>query len=177
MNLYFRVIAVIIGAFFKSRGGIGKVFHLRSCVWPFDLDFNLHMTNSRYFALADLGRLDLILRSGTWRTMRADRLGVVLGGTSIRFRRALRPFERFTLSTEILGWDERWIYIRQIFTGRRAVACIAVMRAGFTQNGSLVPPQKVIDATAPASEKLQPPAWVQKWNDLETEYVADIGRA
>ena len=182
MNLYFRLLTVIAGALFKSRGGIREVFELRARVWPSDLDFNLHMTNSRYLALADLGRLDLILRTGIWRMMwrgldGSGRLGVVLGGCTVRFRRALRPFERFTLSTSILGWDDRWIYVRQVFSGRDGVACIAMMRAGLTRSGALVTPQGVIDAAAGPGEKMPPPGWVGAWNDLETGFVADARAA
>jgi acyl-CoA thioesterase FadM len=132
------------------------------------------MTNSRYLALADLGRLDLILRTGAWRAMWRGGVGVVLGGCTVRFRRSLRPFERFTVSTSIIGWDERWVYLRQIFTGEGKTACIAMMRAGFTRKGSLVPPQEIIDAAEGLGKQMIPPGWVAKWNDLETEYVAEL---
>jgi len=177
VNLAFRLLAVLIGAAFRGRVGINDSLPLSARVWPFDLDLNMHMTNSRYLALADLGRLDLILRTGAWRALWRGRLGVVLGGCTIRFRRALRPFERFTLSTVILGWDGRWIFVRQIFTGRTGVACIAIMRVGFTRRGVLVAPQEVIDVAAPANEKLPPPVWVGKWDDLEAEYVAQAQSA
>jgi acyl-CoA thioesterase FadM len=174
MNLYFRLLAVVIGALFKGRCGIEEVFLLDGRVWPFDLDLNLHMTNSRYLALADLGRLDLILRTGAWRAMWRGGVGVVLGGCTVRFRHSLRPFERFTVSTTVLGWDERWVYLRQIFLGEGKPACIAMMRAGFTRKGSLVPPQEIIDAAAGLGKQMVPPAWVAKWNDLEAEYVAEV---
>ena len=34
---------------------------------PNDLDFNGHVTNGRYFTLADLGRLDFAIRTGSAR--------------------------------------------------------------------------------------------------------------
>ncbi len=182
MNLYFRLIGVIIRALFKERLGMREVSCLRLRVWPSDLDFNLHMTNSRYLALADLGRLDLILRTGIWRVLwrglqRPGRLGVVLGGCTVRFRRALHPFERFTLSTSVLGWDDRWIYVRQIFRGRQDVACIAMMRAGFIRQGELVSPHEIIDASAGPAETLSAPDWIKTWDDLETAFVADARAA
>ena len=35
-------------------------------VWPHDLDTSLHMNNGRYWTLMDLGRADLMIRSGLW---------------------------------------------------------------------------------------------------------------
>jgi hypothetical protein len=97
----------------------------------------------------------------------------VLGGCAIRFRRALHPFERFTLTTSILGWDERWVYVRQVFNGEHGPACIAVMRTGFTRRGNLVPPREFIDLSPEPGWVLQPPAWITSWNDFETEFVAE----
>lgn len=174
MNLYFRLAAIIIAAFFRGRIGIAEASRVSSRVWPFDLDLNLHMTNSRYQALADLGRVDLILRTGAWRAIWRGRMAVVLGGCTIRFRRALHPFERFTVSSEILGWDERWVYVRQIFTGRAGPACFAIMRAGFTRNGALVPPQELMEIAAPGTETLQPPEWVERWAEMEAQFVAEV---
>jgi len=171
VTLYFRLLAILLRSWFSARIKLTDGAQLRGRVWPLDLDLNLHMTNARYLALADLGRVDLILRSGAWRAMRRGRLGMVLGGTSIRFRRPLRPFERFTLSTTVLGWDGRWVYLRQIFNGEHGPACIGVMRTAFTRHGALVPPQKFIDLSAEPGWVLQPPAWVKAWSELETEFV------
>ncbi|HBU98209.1 MAG TPA: thioesterase, partial [Thalassospira lucentensis] len=56
MNLIFRLIRVLILSLVRSRLDPldPSVLHFRA--WPFDLDINVHMTNSRYFALMDLGR-------------------------------------------------------------------------------------------------------------------------
>lgn len=169
MNLIFRLIAVILGAFYKPRVGVSDVGELHGRVWPLDLDLNMHMTNSRYLALMDLGRTDLILRSGRWRVMREEKLGVVLAGAAMRFRRSLPPFSRFTLSTRMLGWDERWVYVEQIFTGPQGEACIAVVRAAFVKKGKLVPPGPVI-ADGDASPEI--PAWVKEWSAVEDAFAA-----
>ena len=56
MNLYFRLILVFIKSLFAGKRNPleASVVHFR--VWPLDCDVNLHLTNSRYFAFADLGK-------------------------------------------------------------------------------------------------------------------------
>ncbi|KAG1647619.1 hypothetical protein GQR58_030448 [Nymphon striatum] len=40
-------------------------------VLPTDLDIAVHMNNGRYLTLADLGRWDMMIRNGFWKTMPA----------------------------------------------------------------------------------------------------------
>lgn len=171
MNLFFRLLGIIFGSFRRPRLDITGLSTLTFRVWPLDLDLNLHLTNSRYMSLMDLGRLDLILRSHTWRAMRRGRLGVVLGGTAIRFRRSLAPFKRFTLTSKVLGWDERWIYVEQVFTGPEGVACHAVLRTAFVKAGKIVSPN---DALALADRQQPSPAlpgWVNQWAEVEAAFA------
>lgn len=171
MNLVFRLMAVIIGAMWRPRLGMGDASALNFRVWPLDLDFNMHMTNSRYLSLMDLGRTDLILRAGAWPVMRREKLGVVLAGAAMRFRRPLSPFARFSLATRLFGCDERWMYVEQIFTGPDGVACSAVMRAAFVKVGRLVPPGPVLEAAMPGFVKLDAPGWVADWAAVEQAFA------
>ncbi len=171
MNLIFRLLAVIFGAWRRPGMGVEDVSDLCFRVWPLDLDLNLHLTNSRYLALMDLGRTDMILRSGTWGEMRRQKLGVVLAGAAMRFRRPLSPFARFSLATRLLGWDERWIYVQQVFCGPEGVACMAVVRAAFVKGGKLVPPGPVFEAVAPGLQPLAPPLWAKEWAEVESAFA------
>lgn len=105
MNLWLRVIWLFLTAPFGARivppFGVSR---LTFRVWPLDLDTNLHLNNGRYLTMADLGRADLLLRSGLWRLVFKEGLQPMLSGTAIRYRRELRPFQSFTLETRILCW-------------------------------------------------------------------------
>ena len=75
-------------------------------VWPHDLDTSLHLNNGRYWTLMDLGRTDIMIRSGLWRSVLRNGWVPVVGAGQIRFRRELRPFEAFRLETRIVAWFE-----------------------------------------------------------------------
>lgn len=137
MNLYIRVLYLLIASFFKPRlKGILATSRLRFYVLPNDLDFNGHMNNGRYLTIMDLGRFDMILRSGLLRVMIKQKSVPVLGSAKIRYRLPLMPFEAFDLHSRILCWDEKWFYIEQRFLktkGDKAgqVAAIAVLKGSF----------------------------------------------
>ena len=51
------------------------------------------MNNGRYWSLMDLGRTDLMLRTGLWRAVLRHRWVPVVNAGAIRFRRELRLFQ------------------------------------------------------------------------------------
>ena len=56
MNLYFRIILVLIKSFFAKKISPLTSSTLSFRALPFDCDINLHLTNARYLSFMDLGR-------------------------------------------------------------------------------------------------------------------------
>lgn len=107
MYVWFRAARLL--ATRRRRGSLPVPFgvsELAFRVLPGDVDVNRHVNNGRYLAIADLGRYDLFLRSGLMRE--AEKRGWVpmLSGVSTVFRRELRLWERFTLVSRFLTWDD-----------------------------------------------------------------------
>ena len=145
MNLIFRLILQLITSCLRPHQSLMESATLRMRVWPADLDINLHLTNSRYLALMDLGRIELMLRTGMMLKVMKRRWLPVVSIASIRFRREISPFERFTLHTRILGWDEKWFYMEQRFETTRGVAAIGIVKGLFRGPNGNVPSQALID--------------------------------
>lgn len=105
-------------------------------VWPNDLDLNGHLTNSRYFALMDAARYDMVIRSSTWKAWRENGWFPVVASQRIRFRRSLRPWTKYLIRTRTLGWDERNLYIAQQFEALDGtVYAEATIRAAILSRG------------------------------------------
>ena len=68
MNLWFRLLYLLVVSWFRPRLGYFDESVLRMRVWLSDIDVNIHMNNARYLAVMDLGRFDLFLRTGMGRT-------------------------------------------------------------------------------------------------------------
>lgn len=165
MNLVVRLIKTLVLALMARRIGLLDRSSVTYRVWPNDLDFNLHMNNGRYLTLMDLGRTDLMIRSGFARVALARRWMPVLAGATIRYRRSLAPFQRFRLDSRLVGWDDRWLYLEQRFEtmdGRPAAS--AMVRAVFLGGGRTIPTAEVVAAAgiAPQSPVLPPDfaAWI-----------------
>lgn len=168
MYVYGRLIKLLLGARGAPQSAIldPSVLHFR--VWPNDLDFNFHMNNGRYLTLMDLGRMDLVARAGLLPLMRANKWYPVLGNCMIRFRRPLQPFEKFKLTTRIIGWDEKWVYLVQRFDNAKGQpAALALVRGLFGSPAGSVPPPQVMQALKDRTPSPDLPEWVKNWGESD----------
>ena len=136
MNLWLRVLHLILASFFRRRlDPVRDGSRLAFRVWPHDLDTSLHMNNGRYWTLMDLGRTDIMIRSGLWRPIFRHGWVPVVSAGQIRFRRELKPFRAFTLETRILTWSETHVVMEHRIVSRAkdgspVLNAISLVRAG-----------------------------------------------
>lgn len=135
MNLYLRLLWLLITA--RFRGPLLPPFGVSSLnfrVWPHDIDSNLHLNNGRYFTIADLGRMDLMLRTNLLRTAVKRGWMPMLSGSIIRYRREIRTFRAFELQTRIVSWNDRNFVMEHRFiaehNGKKDTAAVALVRGG-----------------------------------------------
>jgi acyl-CoA thioesterase FadM len=145
MNLLFRLIRIVIAALFGPRLDMLAASDLVLRVWPTDLDLNLHMNNGRYFTVMDLGRIDLMIRTGVVAWMWRRKWTPVVGSETIRFKRALKPFQRYRLKTRVLCWDERWVFLEQRFeTTAGDLAAFGIVKVVLTAERRTMRPKEAL---------------------------------
>jgi acyl-CoA thioesterase FadM len=84
-------------------------------VLPSDMDLQLHMNNSKYLREMDFGRIHHFVSTNFYRSLVSFGGDLVVGATMIRYRRSLRLWQRFSLRTRILCWDDNALYVEQRF--------------------------------------------------------------
>lgn len=129
-----------------------------------DLDPLRHVNNGKYLSMLDLGRLDLMQRSGFWAAIGARGWYPVVSAQTITYKRSLTLGQRFTLVTRVLGVDERAVYLEQTFVRRGAVVARAVVQGRFLRRtGGTVTPTELFEAAGGAPDHLELPDWVPAW--------------
>ncbi len=76
------------------------------------MDFFGHMNQSRYAEHFELGRSDLVLRSGAWGRWRDQGVHPVVARQEITYRRELKPLQRFEVDTRVVGFEGRLLHTR-----------------------------------------------------------------
>lgn len=174
MNLWLRLLKTLAFTLFRRRLDFLEESVLTFRVWPCDLDPNIHMNNARYLSIMDLGRADLLVRTGLMRRMLAMKWQAVLGGSTIRYRKPLKPFQRFRLHTRLLCWDEKWFFLEHRIETAKGVAAIALVKGIFVGAQGPVPATDVVRMIGFAGNPPETPAWVQSWRQLDGAVDAAI---
>lgn len=123
-------------------------------VWPHDLDPSLHMNNGRYLTIMDLGRMDLMVRSGLLKAALRHGWTPIASAVLIRYRREIRNLQPFRLETRLVWWDETASVIEQTFVlvgGRHdgQIAARALFKGGLYDRRakSFVPIARLMEET------------------------------
>ena len=200
MNLYFRLLLFMLRVRFRSSLSMWDTSHVKFRVNPADLDVQRHMNNGRYLTLMDLGRMDLMVRSGFWKRISDQGWYPVVAGQTITYRKSLMLWEQFDLASRVIGHDGRWIYMEQVFRRDGKVIADAIVRARFLRRtgGSVpmgevldireehelaggmirgaehLPMGEVLDLVKPLPDHLDVPTWVTQWNEGASQHGREL---
>jgi len=88
-----------------------------------DIDYNMHKSNSTFFSDLDDNRTELML--ALFKNVMAPKKSgnggikqktINLGATSCTFKKPIPPFARYEISSRVLCWDQKWVYVVSHFT-------------------------------------------------------------
>jgi acyl-CoA thioesterase FadM len=163
MNLIFRLIRVLLAALRRAPLGLleESVVHFR--VWPNDLDFNLHMNNGRYLTLMDLGRIDLMARQGVVKLLWRNHWQPVVAAQTMVYRRALKPFQRYSLHSRVVCWDDKFVYLEQRFQTGDQLAASAIVKAAVRGAGRTLRPRELLKAVGRDGRSPPMPPAIKAW--------------
>jgi acyl-CoA thioesterase FadM len=147
MNLIFRMFLTIFFANRASRLEPLDMAHKPMRVLPNDLDVQMHMNNGRFLSIMDLGRLDLMVRLGFWGIARQRGWYPLVGSVKTDYRRPLTVFQKYDMTTQIVGWDDRWVFIEQQFLSGGKLCARALFKTMIRSKQGLVTPQEVMGVT------------------------------
>lgn len=74
-----------------------------------------HMNNARYLREIDFARADFYERTSLYREICSQGSGVVQGASTIRYRRFLKPLSIYKITSKIIYWDEKSVFMEHRF--------------------------------------------------------------
>ena len=116
MNLFFRLLGVIITALFRKQDtDLLGTTKLNFRVWLTDQDMFMHLTNSRYLSFSDLGTINYIVRIGYMSVFRDRGWTPVICAQTMNVSRMLKTPQDFEVHTRLTGWDDTYIGLQHSF--------------------------------------------------------------
>ena len=172
---WLRLFGVGLSLIGKSKVDLLATTRVRLRVWPNDLDFNLHVNNGRYLALANIGGAHWFGRTGALEIFRKHRAFPVIGGAIAKFRHDLKAFQTFEIHTRLIGWGSKWAFFEQRFVRKeRVLGVIAVRAVAKAQSGS-IDPQVLITELGHSAPSPELPEWVRRF-DQSAELLGELLR-
>jgi len=168
MNLYFRLLWLLIRlTWIKKQTNPLAPCQLKMRVMLNDLDLNFHVNNGRYLTIMDLGRIHLMAVNGLLKTIYKNRWMPVLGSAKVHFIRSLRVFEKFTMTTQVVYWDEKWIYVEQKIFKKDELYVVALFKTLLTSKKGKISPEQLLAYFNPPVEKPDIPLGLKAWLEAE----------
>ena len=166
VNLFLRLLWLRLTVGRRSRLRFLDVGRMRMRVSLTDLDPLRHVNNGVYLSMMDLGRVDLMVRSGVWKRLMDAGYYPVVAAQTITYRKSLELGQRFVIETALRGFDEKAVYIEQRFVVDGEIYASAIVKGRFLKrSGGTV---SVDELGALVGEDLRVHTvdpWIARWSE------------
>jgi acyl-CoA thioesterase FadM len=132
-----------------------------------DIDPWGELNNGRALTLFDLGRLPLYVRTGMIAALRRSGWRITVAGSTVRYRRRLTAGDRVTMTTRLMGWDARFLYLEQGLWRGDDCAVHVLNRSALTTGRGIVPTADLAAAMGLPAQGPGLPDWVRAWAEAE----------
>jgi len=166
MNLYFRLLIVLLRSKFANNIGLLDESRLKYRVWPLDCDINLHMTNARYFALCDLSRIYYMGQVGVLFNLIKRKWLPVAQAQEITYFKPINPFQQFEILTRFTHWDDKYWYTEHRFFAADKLCAVLQVRGVFVHGRKVLPFRDVLALVGEEVETPNKPAMIEYWQKL-----------
>lgn len=137
-------------------------------ILPSDIDPFMELNNGRTLTLFELGRFASGWQMGMLKTIKAEKWGLTVAGSSVLYRRRVRLFDKVKIKTKTMGRDARFLYVVQtMYRGDQPTSNL-LCRVAFTDKNGIVPTQNVADAMGIPDWNPTMPAWIENWIKAES---------
>jgi len=168
VNVIWRTLLVILSARRRSRRGqtlaATAVGRIRLTTLPTDLDILRHMNNGRYLSLFDLGRWDLLIRTGLFDAMKERGWYAVVSSETITFRKSLELWQRFDVESRFIGHDDKALFMEHRAVVDGEVYAKVIVRARMLRRaGGTVSHEEFFGALGRPEDVPGVEDWIHDW--------------
>jgi len=167
MYPYLRLARTLIKTHWKPRLTLTDISIIPMRVCLTDIDPFWELNNGRHLTMMDFGRFEMTLRTGLFKVLKENKWGVVVAGSSVRYRHRLKLFQKYFLHTRLVGADEKWIYFHQKTVRNGKIHSAALIRTAVTSANGIVKVNEVSRAMGYTGNELPMPEWIKAWVEAD----------
>ena len=173
MNIWIRILITLTRSLFRPRIEATAVLRTEMIVGPTEADIK-YVGNARYLLFMEVGRLELMLRTRVFRQARRRKWTPLVAAQTIRYQSPLRRFQRFTLTTHLAAWDDKWFYIQHKIERKGRLMAFGLVRGCFRGKDGVVPPSVAFGALGMDGTHSPVPGYVGPWAAAESDLLEAV---
>ncbi|XP_060531185.1 protein THEM6 [Cylas formicarius] len=117
LNYFLRTcLCILVARFLKKKVHILDETAITGLCISTDIDYFLdHMNNARFLRELDFAKIDFFERTAFFRELKSHGASTFVSATTIRYRRWIKIFSKYKITTKIVYWDEQSVYLEHRF--------------------------------------------------------------
>ena len=171
---WLHTLYIFIGSkFFWSKVDLTANLTRKRRVNILDCETLRYMNNSKYFNYMDFIRFEIMFRTTLFDNTVKKGIFPVVGSQKIIYKKPLKRWSSFNITLVLEGWDDKWIYHRQIFEQKDEICAIgytkitfwkdkkaqntsAILKACGVRNSEMIPAQDVLNLFSSDQQLIKP---------------------
>ena len=166
MNIWLRICITFVKSFFQPKIEPTDVLRTKMIVGLTEADLK-YVSNARYLLFMEVGRLEMMLRTGIFKFARDKRWLPLVASQTVRYVRPLRRFQRFTLKSHLTAWDDKWFFIEHKIERNAQLMAFALVKCGFRGPEGVVSPVAAFAELGVTTAPTSLPTYAARWEESE----------
>ena len=143
MSYRLRLLLKIISWILRPGLDPTKEYRADYRVWPTEAELSV-VENARYGYLLVLERFRFVFATILWKVCLKNRWTAVMGAQIYRVKRPLHRWQKFSIITKPLCWDDKWFYFEQRIESSGKLVCSAVVSCIFVAKDRKIPTSEIL---------------------------------
>lgn len=144
MSFRLRLLLRILFWFFQPKLDFTREYRGNYRVWPTEAELKV-VENARYGYFFVLERFRLLFCTNLWKICWRNHWTAVMGAQIYKVKRPLHRWQKFTIITKPLTWDEKWVYFEQRIESAGKLICSGVISVIFLAKDRKVPTREILN--------------------------------
>lgn len=128
----------ICGKFLWKKVDLGADLSRTRRVSILDCEALKYMSNTRYFYYMDFIRFEILFRTKLYDNTFKKGIYPTLGSQKIIYKKPLKIWSKFKITLVLEGWDDKWVYHKQIFSQDNVIYAIGFTKVAFLKTKKTV---------------------------------------
>ncbi|MGZ3650991.1 MAG: thioesterase family protein [Bdellovibrionota bacterium] len=146
MSYRLRLILRILSWLGPPYLDISKEYRGEYRVWPTEAEWRV-VENARYGYFLVLERFRFVFCSVLWKICLRRGWTAVMGTQIYKVKRPLHRWQKFSVITKPLCWDDKWFYFEQRIESSEKLVCSAVISCIFLAKDRKIPTAEILQLT------------------------------